>query len=74
MFYLDYISSYFCVVGLVWFLMILCGKYVPLVVTKGKEKTEKLQERIFLLSIPLSLALGYTLFHFFNLYEYMRLV
>lgn len=74
MYYLDYFSSYFCVVGLVWFLLLLSIKYLPSFFKQERRTVERWQERLFLYSIPISLVLGYTLFHFTNLYEYMRLV
>lgn len=74
MYYLDYLSSYFCVVGFLWFLMIICVKYIPIILKQGEAKAEKWQLRLFLLSIPSSFVVGYTVFHFLNLYEYMRLV
>ncbi|MCM3412844.1 hypothetical protein COD11_18550 [Bacillus sp. AFS040349] len=74
MYYLDYVSSYFCIAGLLWLLMILGIKFLPNVLKQGKENAAKCQEKLLLISIPLSLIIGYSVFHFFNLYEYMMVV
>jgi hypothetical protein len=74
MYYLDYVTSYFCIAGLLWFMMIIGIKYLPNKLKQGKENAIKWQERLLIISIPLSLILGYSVFQFFDLYEYMRVV
>lgn len=74
MYYLDLVSSYFCVVGLLWFIMIIFVKFAPSILKQGKEMAAILQAKLLLLSIPLSFLLGYFIFHFLNIYEYMSLV
>lgn len=74
MYYLDYVSSYFCIAGLLWFMMIIGIKYLPNKLKQEKGNAAKWQERLLIISIPLSLILGYSVFHFFDLYEYMRVV
>lgn len=55
-------------------MMIIGIKYLPNTLKQGKENAVKWQERLLIISIPLALILGYSVFHIFNLYEYMRVV
>jgi hypothetical protein len=75
LYYLDYLSSFFCVAGVFWFLFIIIGKVLPLIIKKsGEEKIQKWQIRILLTGIPASFLFSSLLFYFSDLDQFMRIV
>jgi hypothetical protein len=72
--YLDYISSYFIAVSLIWFLFITGIKFIPRFLKLTNESTEKMQVRGLLLSIPFSIIIGYIMFNFLGFNSYLKVV
>lgn len=72
--FLDYISSYFVVVGVVWYFFIIGIKFIPIILKWNNGKIEKWQIRTLILSIPSSLIIGIIIFNYFNLYSYLKVI
>jgi len=72
--FLDYISSYVLVAGIIWYIFLVGIKFIPIILNWNKEKVDRWQIRTLLISFPLSLVFGLIIFKYFDLYTYIKAI